>query len=171
MTALPVSLNLRLPSSQWAIADPDDFGLTNAAFVALRPDSGSYTPVITVSGGLRSVSVSPEEVADESVQVLGDQTGSAEVLRRRPYGDESSPGIAQLLAASLVMGGDIFDLRQTQLIVTTPVVDDPLQQAVLLFTLTCTADQIEVAGGEFQAFVDSARPVDPSELAEGSQDQ
>jgi hypothetical protein len=171
MASLPVPLNIQLPSAQWAIADPDVLGLSNAAFVTVRPDSGPYTPVITVSGGVRSISVSPEEIADESVQVLSDQAGAAEVLRRRPYGDESSPGVAQLLAASLVMDGNIFDLRQTQLIVTTPVVDDPLRQVVLLFTLTCTADQVDVAGREFQGFVDSTRPVDPSELPEGEAGQ
>ena len=31
--------------------------------------------------------------------------------------------------------------------------------------------QVDVAGREFQGFVDSTRPVDPSELAEGDEDQ
>ena len=179
MPPLPVSLNLRLPTPRWAIADPEVIGLTGAAFAAVRPGPDAYTPLVTVSGGIRTADTGVDQIAAESVQVLGAQTSDVLVLRRVPSGTDEAPGLAQLLAASLDVDGTPQELRQAQVIVTTPVEHDPHQRVVLLFTLTCTLEQLDEVAPEFNAFVESAQPATPpapeetdrSEDAEGPEDQ
>lgn len=48
-------------------------------------------------------------------------------------------------------------MRQAQ-VVATSATSEADQQAVILFTLTCTKDQLPIAGPELQAFVASANP-------------
>lgn len=158
MASLPLDLTLRLPGPAWVIADPAQLDLPGAAFVATRPEPGVlFAPMLTVSGGLRDAHLSVDAVADESLAVLAEQVQEAEVRERVPSGTPTAPGVTQVLGGRAMVRGQLLELRQAQVVATAPT-GDPQRRAVIVFTLTCTAEQLPVLGPELQAFVDSARP-------------
>lgn len=170
---LPVPVSFKLPGDQWSPQQPSSLGVANADFLAVRtavrtavhtavrPGDGSgYRPVLTVSGGLRDEAVTLDVVAGESLEVLRTQAAEVELLHRRRVGDwvgGGVPGITQLLGGTAVVGGRSHELRQGQLLLDLVDIHDPAKRAVLVCTVTCTAEQLPVVGPEFEQFVSTIR--------------
>lgn len=157
---LPVPIELRLPGPGWRPVDPASLGVVNAAFMAVRSidDDSGYRPTIVVSGGLREDDADLATIGDETLALLRAQGAEqVELLRRTPGGD-AAPSLSQLTGAVATVDGRRLDLRQTQVIQSMPDVTDPTRRAVVLFTCTCTAQQLDSVGPEFQQFLASVRP-------------
>lgn len=153
-TQLPVPVRFELPGPDWTPVRPEELGVENAAFLAVRRGlPGDYDPTITISGGLRTDDADVEQVADESVAKLRGQARDVELVKRRRVGTEASPAVIQTLGAVIDYGGRSFDLRQLQVVQALVDVDQPARRVVLICTLTCTYAQYEQVAPEFQTFV------------------
>ncbi|MFC6285504.1 hypothetical protein ACFP3Q_06185 [Nocardioides sp. GCM10027113] len=163
MKDLPIPVELRLPSAAWSRRDPDAHGVPTAAFLALREsgDNSDYAPVLTVSGGWHEHGVDLDRIGDESLDVLAAQASDVRLLERSRHGSDRAPGLTQLLAATATVDGRTHQLRQGQVLTALVDVGRPSRAIVLLYTLTCTEEQLPVAGREFQQFVAAATPVAP----------
>jgi len=168
VTTLPVPVTFALPNDQWRPVDPASIGIVNAAFAAVREvdDDAGFTPVLTISGGVREDSLTLEEIADESLGVLASQGEDVELLQRQSHGDAAAPGLTQLMGCLAVVDGQRYDIRQGQAIAAYVDVSDPSLRAVQLYTVTCTYAQFPVVGREFHAFMETLRPV-PATTADG----
>ena len=166
MTTLPVPVTFELPSGSWRAVDPASIGVVNAAFAALREtdDDSGFTPVLTISGGVRADSLSLEEIADESLAVLASQGEEVELVQRQLHGDAAAPGLTQLLGCVATIDGQRYDIRQAQAIAAYIDVADPTARAVHLYTVTCTYGQFPVVGREFQQLMESLRPVPAGDI-------
>ncbi len=161
MNVLPVPVTFELPNASWRPADPSELGVGNAAFAAVRQidDDTGYTPILTISGGVRDDTLSLEEIADESLAVLRQGSDEVELIQRRTHGDARAPGLTQVMACQATVGGRRFDLRQGQAIAAYVDVSEPSLRAVHLYTVTCTFAQFDWVGREFQDFMASLKPV------------
>ena len=160
MSVLPVPVTFELPGDAWRPVAPSSIGVVNAAFAAVREvdDDSDFTPVLTISGGVREDSLSLEEIADESLAVLASQGEDVELVQRQVHGDAEAPGLTQVLGCRAVVDGRAYDVRQGQAIGVYVDVDDPSLRAVQLYTVTCTYAQFRVVAGEFHTFMESLRP-------------
>lgn len=167
MSVLPVPVTFELPGPAWRPADPAALGVSNAAFVAVRDDDegSGFTPLLTISGGVRQDALTLEEIADESLAVLARQGEEVELIQRRVHGDPAAPGLTQLMGCEAVVDGRRLDLRQGQAIAAYVDVHDPALRAVHLYTVTCTYRQFPVVAREFEEFMASLRPVPPAPAA------
>lgn len=153
---LPIPVEFELPSAAWRRVDPQEYGVPTAAFMAVRPDPAeSYTPVLTISGGFRTDPVMLEQIADESLDVLRDDVGNADLVKRRTVESDTVPAIMQVLEASATIDDKCYDLRQWQVVEALLDLDDPRKRIVLLFTMTCTYAQGERLAPEFEKFMAS----------------
>jgi hypothetical protein len=59
-------------------------------------------------------------------------------------------------------------MRQGQVITAMVDVGQPSRAIVVLYTLTCTEEQLPVVGREFQEFMATVRPVAPPGVEERS---
>jgi hypothetical protein len=161
VTTLPVPVTFELPNDAWRSVEPASVGVVNAAFAALREtdDDTGFTPVLSISGGVREDSLTLEEIADESLAVLAAQGQEVELIQRQSHGDAAAPGLTQLMGCEAVVDGRRYDIRQGQAIAAYVDVTDPSVRAVHIYTVTCTYGQFPVVGREFQAFMASLRPV------------
>jgi hypothetical protein len=141
-----------------------------AAFLALRGGAGTedYSPVLTISGGWREDGASLDQVADESLDVLAAQAGDVQLVERTRHGSERAPAITQLLSATATVDGRSRPMRQGQVITAMVDVGQPSRAIVVLYTLTCTEEQLPVVGREFQEFMVTVRPVAPPGVEERS---
>lgn len=170
MKQLPIPLEFRLPSEEWTSQDPDALGVPTAAFLALRggPGTEAYSPVLTISGGWREDGASLEQIGDESLGVLGAQATEVRLLERSHHGSSRAPAITQLLAATATIDGRTLQMRQGQAVTAMVDVSQPSRAIVLLYTVTCTEDQLAFVGREFQEFMSTVRPVAPPGVEEKS---
>lgn len=158
MAQLPIDLTLRLPDPGWLVADPAELGLPGAAFAATRPEPGAvFAPLLTVSGGLRDATEDVAVVAEESLAVFAEQVADAEVVDRVMSGTPTAPGVSQVLAGRAPLQGRQREVRQAQVVATAPTREGD-RRAVVVFTLTCLAEQLGTLGPQLQTFVASARP-------------
>ena len=159
-TTLPVPIEMRLPGPQWRPAAPEQLGVTNAAFLAVRSidDDSGYHPTIVVSGGLRDDDADLATIGDESLALLRAQGAEEVELLQRTPGGEAAPSLSQLIGDVASVEGRRYDLRQIQVVQVMPDVDDPAKRAVVLFTFSCTFGQFDTIGPEFQRFMASVRP-------------
>ncbi|MGH3351376.1 MAG: hypothetical protein ACRDPS_11980 [Nocardioides sp.] len=156
IAVLPIPIQFELPNSAWQRVNPRDYDIPNAAFMAVRPDrSEAYTPVITISGGFRRDTVTLDEIADESIDVLRSDVGNAALVKRREAGSENVPAVLQLLEADAKIDGQRFDLQQAQVVEAIIDVNDKSKRIVLIFTMTGTYAQTERLASEFEDFMDS----------------
>ncbi|MFD6338850.1 hypothetical protein [Streptomyces sp. NPDC060131] len=157
-TTLPVPIEFELPEG-WRAARPDEAGAPGAAFVALhpRPDAG-FNANITIDGEYRPDTATLAEIADASVERLGQATTSVVVAGRREIGSADAPGFTQTLALSTVVGGVPRDLVQSQVYLSMLDVADPQKRAVVRLVLTATASQHPSVVSDFQDFVRTVRP-------------
>ncbi|WP_157621791.1 hypothetical protein [Serinicoccus hydrothermalis] len=98
-TPFPVPIRFELPGDSWQPVPPASLGVDNALFLAVRrgtPGEG-YEPTIVFSGGWRTDDATLEEIADEAVAALRDQTGEAQLLDRRSSGGEQNPACSQVV--------------------------------------------------------------------------
>lgn len=163
MKPLPVPVEFRLPGPEWTAQDPDALGVPTAAFLALRADPGDegYAPVLTISGGWREDDVTVEQVGDESLAVLAEQASDVRLVERSRHGSGRAPAITQLMAGTAVVDGRTHEMRQGQAITAMVDVEHPERAIVVLYTVTCTQQQFDVVGREFQDFMATVRPVAP----------
>ncbi|MFJ5261479.1 hypothetical protein ACIQAC_13540 [Streptomyces sp. NPDC088387] len=157
-TTLPVPITFQLPQG-WHAAPPDEVGAPGAAFVAVRPPSDAgFTANITVDGEYRPDAATLTEIADESVEDLGQAVIAVEVTGRRAAGSADAPGLTQTLAVSAVVDGVSRDLLQSQVYLSLLDVADPRKRAVIRLVLTSTARQHRAVVNDFQDFVRTVRP-------------
>lgn len=163
MRPLPVPVEFRLPGPEWTGQDPDALGVPTAAFLALRSDPAGddYSPVLTISGGWREDGATPEQVGDESLEVLATQATDVRLLERTHHGSDRAPAITQLMAGTAVVDERALEMRQGQVVTAMVDLAHPTRAIVVLYTVTCTAAQLEVVGPEFQRFMGTVRPVAP----------
>ena len=161
MSVLPVPVTFELPNASWRPADPAELGVSNAAFAALRQtdDDSGFTPILTITGGVREDALSLEEIADESLAVLRQQGEEVELIQRESHGAAAAPGLTQLMGCQAMVDGRRFDVRQGQAIAAYVDESNPSLRAVQLYTVTCTYRQFPVVGREFQEFLASLKPV------------
>ncbi|WP_405882875.1 hypothetical protein OG762_32505 [Streptomyces sp. NBC_01136] len=144
----------------WHAAPPDEVGAPGAAFVALHPPSDAgFTANITIDGEYRPDAATLPEIADESVQRLGQAATSVEVTERREVGSADAPGLTQTLAFSAVVGGRHRDLVQSQVYLAMLDVADPRKRSVVRLILTATQSEHPAVLDDFRDFVRTVRPV------------
>lgn len=162
MTAtLPVPVRFALPGDAWEPVRPEARGVTNAAFLAVRRGLGDdYEPILTISGGWRTDGATLEQIADESLELLRLQGASdVELVKRTVIDSEHAPAITQAIGATVEVDGQVFDVRQAQVVQELVDVHDPEKRVVVLYTLSCTFRQWEQMVPEFQAFMASVEIV------------
>jgi hypothetical protein len=164
-TTLPVPIRFELPGPEWHPTQPESVGVRNAAFLAVRDPLGStsYRPTLTISGDWRNDDASIDQIADESVVKVQEEAGNARLVQRTEVGSEEAPAVTQLISARATIEGVDYDLRQVQAVAGYLDVEDPTRRIVVIYTLSCTADQLEVAGREFQTFMATVRVVPEGE--------
>ncbi|WP_203337479.1 hypothetical protein [Nocardioides limicola] len=159
MKQLPVPLEFRLPNEHWEPMVPETLGVEYAAFLAVRRNlDPAYSPTITISGDYRLDEATLSDIADEAVAKYQGQVDQLRLLQRQDIGSAEAPGISQLIGMSAPIDGTHFDLRQGQILMALIDQDDPTKRVVLIYTLSCTADQLAQMSGEFQEFLASTRP-------------
>lgn len=161
MSKLPVPVEFRLPDG-WEPVRPEEWGVDNAAFMAVRRDApGDYVPILTISGDWRLDYVTLDAIADESVAVAKAQATTVEVLDRKQIGTEEAPAILQLLGVEATVEDRDWQLRQGQVLSGLVDVENPEKRVVVIYTVTCALDQFDVVGREFQLFMSTVRPAQP----------
>ena len=133
-------------------------GISAARFVALRESTpGDYTPVLSVSGGRRTDDATMEQIADEAIDRLREETGDARLVSRRPAGGPRTPSYSQVVATSVAIDGTVHAL--TRLPAILGLVDAPRddQRAVLIVSCTSLTEQVAVVGPEFRRLVEGLR--------------
>ena len=157
VSEFPVPIEFELPNAHWRRLEPAEAGLTNVAFAAGRHGTeGGYTPVLTITGGWRE-DVEVATVADESLAVLRADTGVGDLVDRSVVESETAPAVTQLMASRVEIDGASYDLRQGQVVAAAVDVDHPARRALMVYTVTCTAEQWPTVGREFQDFMASVR--------------
>lgn len=164
-TTLPLPIRFELPGTEWQPVEPETVGVSNAAFLAARQPLGSssYRPTITISGDWRNDDANLEQIADESVVKVQQEAGQARLADRRNVGTDEAPAIVQVISATATVEGRLLDLRQLQTVAAYVDADDHSRRIVVLYTLSCTADQFEAAGHEYQQFMATVRVVPADE--------
>lgn len=166
MNKLPVPVEFRLPKG-WESVPPEEWGVHNAAFMAVRRDApGDYIPILTISGDWRLDYVTLESIADESVKMARAQADAVEVLDRNEIGSEEAPAILQLLGITATIDDRPWELRQGQVLSGLIDVNDASRRVVVIYTVTSAAEQFDVIGREFQAFMSTVRPLGADGSAE-----
>jgi len=161
VSKLPVPVEFRLPEG-WEPVRPEEWGVENAAFMAVRRETpGGYVPILSISGDWRLDYTTLDSIADESVALAQAQADQVEILDRREIGSEEAPAILQLLGVSATIDGRPWELRQGQVLSGLVDLKDPSRRVVVIYTVTCSAEQFDVVGREFQAFMSTVRPVAP----------
>ncbi|MFC4785672.1 hypothetical protein ACT8ZV_14420 [Nocardioides sp. MAHUQ-72] len=163
-TTLPVPIEFELPGPEWQPVVPESLGVENAAFLAVRQVAGEdYRPTITISGDWRDDPATLTDIADESLAKIRVQAEQAELLERRVIESEHAPAVTQRLRAVATTESGTFELQQAQAVTGLVDVADPTRRVVVIYTLTCTADQMPVIGREFQQFMATVHVVAPGE--------
>jgi hypothetical protein len=144
--------------------------VANAAFLAARQPLGdaTYRPTITISGDWRNDDASLERIADESVVKVQQEAGNARLEERKNVGTEEAPAVIQLISTSAGIDGRLLDLRQLQTVAGYVDTEDHSRRIVVLYTLSCTAEQLEVAGREYQQFMATVEVVPDDEAGSES---
>jgi len=156
---LPIPVQFELPGPAWSPIDPDAAGIVNAAFAAARtPISGDYTPTLVISGDERYDDATLLEIADESAQVLRNETPHLRLLDRQEVGSEQAPAVTQLIGIGIELDGERLDLVQAQVLTALLDVDDPRKRVVGIYKVTCRSDDWPQVGREFQDFMRTVRP-------------
>ena len=159
-TTLPVPVEFELPGPAWSPADPASYGVTNAAFLAVRAPLGEdYVPTLVISGDERFDPASVREIAEEAVAVLAAETPHLRILHREEVGADTAPAVTQLVAAGIEIDGRRLDLLQMQVITALLDLDDQRRRVVLIYKVTCLAEDWPRIGREFQDFMRTVRPV------------
>ncbi|CAL9463065.1 hypothetical protein SUDANB120_02680 [Streptomyces sp. enrichment culture] len=158
-TTLPIPIQFVLPEG-WRPAPPDEVGAPDAAFVALHPEpDAGFTANITIDGDFWSAEEETlTDIADGSVERLRRSVGAVQVAGRRPLGSEDSPGLAQRLTLTAVVGGVPRELVQSQVYLAMQDAADPHKRVVIRLILTVTAAQEDAVRADFQEFLRSVAP-------------
>ncbi|MDO7867095.1 hypothetical protein [Nocardioides jiangxiensis] len=155
MNTIPVPLTLEEPSRYWQAVTPESVGVTSAEFVALRwVPEGEYTPTLTVGGAVRPADLPAEALADEALEAFRADGVTVSVVERKPFGAEGITGLMQLL--DCVLPGTPDPLKAIQVIMSFAT-DKPDEQAIVVHTVTCTAEQFPTVRPEFASYISAVR--------------
>lgn len=157
-TPLPMPIEFRLPEG-WLPARPERFDAANVAFAAVhpQPDAG-FAANITIDGEVPTDAATLPDLADESVERLGEFAESVMLAHRREVGTADVPALTQRLTFSAVVDGARRDLVQSQVYLSLSDVGNPHKRAVIRLTLTASEAQHDVVLVDFQEFVRTVRP-------------
>ncbi|OLT47602.1 hypothetical protein BJF85_15420 [Saccharomonospora sp. CUA-673] len=158
-TTIPVPIEFSLPEG-WLSVSPDEVGAPNAAFVALRPDTGGdgFTSNITISGEVREASVGVEDVAAEAVERLRGGAHEVKVGTTKSTGTEDSPVFMQPVRLDVDVAGRRRYLVQYQVFMGFSDVSKPSQRAVVQIVLSSTPEAFESVFADFETFVGTIQP-------------
>lgn len=156
---LPVPIEFDLPRG-WRAAPPAEVGSPGAAFVAVHfPSDAGFTANITVDGEFRPDEATLVEIADESVERLGQAVTAVTVTGRRESGSVDAPGLSQTLTFSTIVDGASVRLTQSQVYLSMLDISDSRKRAVIRLVLTSTASQHPAVLDDFKDLVRTVRPV------------
>jgi len=162
----PIPVRFDLPGDAWRPVAPASIGITHALFAAMRGGlDGDYTPVLTFSGGWRTDDKTMEQIADEAVMLLREETGEAQLLDRRAYKtDTPAPSYSQVIRTSIRTDTATYNLVRLQAVMGFAEPEAPRRRAVLIVSTTFAAEHLDVITPEFQELVRGLR-VDPAATA------
>ncbi len=145
---IDVPIGIDLPAG-WHAVDP---GGSGAAFVVVKDgDWADFTPNVTVGVARRTDDADIETAAAESVRRLTEAHLEVSVVDRQEVGDDSAPGIAQVVRLRTESG----PLLQTQVHLTIPLGDTPHDRLLVELACTCRPDQAASVVPDFQQLVAS----------------
>ena len=149
-TTLPIPIEFELPDG-WFAAPPDDVGADGAAFVALHPASerAGFTANITISGELRMDMATLSDIADESINRLGETAGQVALANRTEVGTADAPGLTQIVTLRPIINGAQRNLAQCQVYLSMVDEEDDRKRAIVQLALTATPDQLDRAAKAF----------------------
>lgn len=152
-------ITLQWPRPQWSPYTSAPVPGVDATMVRSGFD-GDYTPVATVTSGVLDQESSMEELGDAAGKRFAVQTGGASRVRRtQSEPGATSPGLSQLLTASLEVEGRTYDLRHLDAFVGTRQTDGAV--AYVGVSVTCTAGQLAIVGPELGSVLESLSPTPP----------
>lgn len=158
-TTIPVPIEFSIPEG-WLSVSPDEIGTPNAAFVALRPDTGGdgFTANITISGDVRGGDVPLAEVAAEAVERLRRGAHEVTVGNAQATGTAANPVYTQPLRIDADVAGRRRYLVQYQVFMGFPDTADPSRRAVLQIVLSATPETFQPVFADFEEFLATLGP-------------
>ncbi|KMS86752.1 hypothetical protein [Prauserella rugosa] len=158
-TTIPVPIEFSLPEG-WLSVPPDEIGTPNAAFVALRPDTGGdgFTANITISGEVRDAALDLADIAAESADRLRAGAHEVKVGNTKATGTAANPVYTQPLRLDVDVAGRRRYLVQYQVFMGFTDASDPSRRAVVQIVLSSTPETFERVFADFETFLGTIRP-------------
>ncbi|WP_329058364.1 hypothetical protein [Amycolatopsis sp. NBC_01480] len=139
----------------WTPLEPAEAGAPGVVFVAVHREPGAdFTPNITLGVRQRPDPASMAEIAEEAVERLGRTMALLDVAGRQEIGDATAPGVTQVLR---MRTGEGQDLVQTQVHLSVPGPDGPVDRVVLELVFTAAPEAAQRLTPDFRQFVASVR--------------
>ncbi|MFI5609767.1 hypothetical protein [Amycolatopsis sp. NPDC051903] len=135
----------------WTPVDPAGAGAPGVAFVAVHREPG-FTPNITLGVRQRPDPATLPEIADEAAERLGRTMALLDVVSRHEVGNAAAPGLTQVLR---MRTGEGADLVQTQVFLTVPGPDGPVDRVVLELVFTAEPEAAQRLVPDFRRFAAS----------------
>ncbi|MCR3723068.1 MULTISPECIES: hypothetical protein [Prauserella salsuginis group] len=158
-TTIPVPIEFSLPEG-WVSVSPDEIGTPNAAFVALRPDTGGdgFTANITITGEVRDGDVQLSDVAAEAAERLRGGAYEVKVGNTQATGTAENPVYTQPLRIDADVAGRRRYLVQYQVFMGFTDTADPTRRAVIEIVLSSTPETFQSVFADFEEFLGTIRP-------------
>ncbi|WP_315660258.1 hypothetical protein [Amycolatopsis sp. PS_44_ISF1] len=156
MAAETVSLPLGFDVPEgWTPLAPAEAGAPGVVFVAVHREAGAgFTPNITLGVRQRPDPAPLSDIAEEAVERLGRTMALVEVAGRHELGAADAPGLTQVLR---LRTGEGQELVQTQVHLTVPGPDGPVDRVVLELVFTAAPEAARRLTPDFRQFVASVR--------------
>jgi hypothetical protein len=139
----------------WTPLEPAEAGAPGVVFVAVHREPGAdFTPNITLGVRQRPDAASLAEIAEEAVERLGRTMALLDVVSRHEIGGPAAPGVTQVLR---MRTGEGQDLVQTQVHLTVPGPDGPVDRVVLELVFTAAPEAARRLTPDFRQLVASVR--------------
>lgn len=154
---IPVPIQFRLPDG-WQPVDPVKAGAPGAAFVAVHPASrNGRVANITLAEEHRSSGGTLSDIADQALGRLVRVGHGVSLVRRRTYGSDEVPAIAQLATLSVARDGATQQLVQYQVFLALVDERNPDRRVIVETALTATPEQFDQVIDGFGEFVATIR--------------
>lgn len=158
-TTIPVPMEFSLPEG-WLSVPPDEIGTPDAAFVALRPDTGGdgFTANITITGQVRESGVDLADIAGEAADRLRTGAHEVKVGNTEASGTPDNPVYTQPLRLDVDLAGRRRYLVQYQVFMGFADQGDPSRRAVVQIVLSSTPETFQTVFSDFEKFLATIRP-------------
>jgi hypothetical protein len=158
---LPFPVSFEVPEG-WRLANPDEVGEKEAAYVCLRRQNltDPFVTNFTLSGLGVNASVDVETVAANHLTALQAQYPVV-VERHDVLARGAASEVAQLLAVRYPIGAERMTLKQIQIVSAYEDQSHPDVFAVIQMVLTCPDSVFAAAGAEFARFIATFAPKPP----------